>query len=57
MRAVVDATGAEETAVRDFLDSRHRRHSADDTVMGLAAGYSLAAGPRRRFWRAWDAHG
>lgn len=43
MRAVRLATGCPEAAVRDFLDSRHGRHFADDVASGLGAGLALAA--------------
>lgn len=36
MRAVTAATGAAPEAVRDFLDSRHGRHFADDVANELA---------------------
>jgi hypothetical protein len=35
MLAVADATGWSDAAVRDFLDSRHGRHFADDVANGL----------------------
>jgi hypothetical protein len=38
MPAVMQATGCPEAAVRDFLDSRHGRHFADDVSNGLATG-------------------
>ena len=43
MRAIAEATGLPETAVRDFLDSRHGRHFADDVANALAAGLELSA--------------
>jgi len=41
MEAVGRATGCPESAVRDFLDSRHGRHFADEVANGLAAGSPL----------------
>ena len=43
MQAVGRATGLSQEAVRDFLDSRHGRHFADDVANGLHAGLGLAA--------------
>lgn len=41
IQAVREATGCPEPAVRDFLDSRHGRHFADDVANELAAGHGL----------------
>lgn len=41
--AVAAATDATTDAARDFLDSRHGRHFADDVANGLFAGLQLAA--------------
>lgn len=41
--AVAVATDATTDAARDFLDSRHGRHFADDVSNGLFAGLQLAA--------------
>jgi len=41
--AIAAATGCPDAAVRDFLDSRHGRHFADDAANGLAAGLTLDA--------------
>lgn len=41
--AVANATDATVEAVRDFLDSRHGRHFADDVANELFAGLALAA--------------
>jgi hypothetical protein len=41
MRAIGAATGCSEIGVRDFLDSRHGRHFADDVASGLFKGLSL----------------
>ena len=55
MQAVREATGRPEAAVRDFLDSRHGRHFADDVANELAAGRGLqdaiAAAVAR--WMGW----
>jgi hypothetical protein len=39
--AVAKATGATAEGVRDFLDSRHGRHFADDVHNGIHAGLAL----------------
>lgn len=41
--AIAAATGCPATAVREFLDSRHGRHLADDVLDGLARGLALPA--------------
>jgi hypothetical protein len=41
--AVAKATGATAEGVRDFLDSRHGRHFADDVHNGIHAGLDLEA--------------
>ena len=41
MRAIGEATGCPDFAVRDFLDSRHGRHFADDVSNGLFKGLAL----------------
>ena len=41
MRAIAEATGCSEIGVRDFLDSRHGRHFADDVANGLFKGLAL----------------
>jgi hypothetical protein len=43
MIKVAEATGLAETAVRDFLDSRHGRHFADEVAGRLTAGRDLEA--------------
>jgi hypothetical protein len=43
MRAIAEVTTMPESAVRDFLDSRHGRHFADDVTNGLARGLGLEA--------------
>ena len=40
--AIGKATGGTPEAVRDFLDSRHGRHFADDVANGLFDGLTLA---------------
>ncbi len=42
MNAIASATGSSDTAVRDFLDSRHGRHFADDVANGLIDGLAIA---------------
>lgn len=39
--AVAKSTGATADGVRDFLDSRHGRHFADDVHNGVHAGLAL----------------
>jgi hypothetical protein len=56
MPAIAQATGCPEEAVRDFLDSRHGRHFADDVSNDLAGGLGLerailAAVERWMGWR------
>ncbi|WP_292612553.1 hypothetical protein [Nitrobacter sp. 62-13] len=41
MRAIGEATGCSDVGVRDFLDSRHGRHFADDVANGLFEGRIL----------------
>lgn len=41
--AVAKATGASAEGVRDFLDSRHGRHFADDVHNGIHGGLGLEA--------------
>jgi hypothetical protein len=48
MTAMSTATGCEAEAVRDFLDSRHGRHFADDVANGLFAGLSSRLRSTRR---------
>jgi hypothetical protein len=43
MTAISSATGCADFAVRDFLDSRHGRHFADDVASGLFNGLTLPA--------------
>jgi hypothetical protein len=53
--AIATATGCADEGVRDFLDSRHGRHFAEDVANGLFEGRSLAdaidAAIER--WMAW----
>jgi hypothetical protein len=39
---IAETTGATPEGVRDFLDSRHGRHVADDVANGLWKGETLA---------------
>lgn len=41
--AVAIATGGSAEGVRDFLDSRHGRHLADDVANGIHSGLDLKA--------------
>lgn len=55
-KAIGVATGASPEGVRDFLDSRHGRHFADDVANALARGDTLkdainAAVTRWMNWR------
>ena len=43
MASIVTATGFSEEAVRDFLDSRHGRHFADDVAQRLFEGLPLSS--------------
>ena len=42
-RRIAEVTTASPEGVRDFLDSRHGRHFADDVANGLCTGAPLAA--------------
>jgi hypothetical protein len=55
MQAVAAATGAPGSAVRDFLDSRHGRHFADDVATGLSRGLVLPAATNAAVerWMSW----
>src|SRR5512134_1378122 len=55
MTAIADATGCQAEAVRDFLDSRHGRHFADDVANGLSVGLSLSAAidAAVKRWMGW----
>jgi hypothetical protein len=55
MPAIAIATGCPDAAVRDFLDSRHGRHFADDVANGLTAGLDLQAaiGTAVSRWMDW----
>jgi hypothetical protein len=55
-RRIAEATGASPEGVRDFLDSRHGRHFADDVAGELSKGKTLkdaidAAVTRWMGWR------
>ena len=43
VKAVAKATGGSAEGVRDFLDSRHGRHFADDVANGIHSGSDLKA--------------
>ena len=47
-RRIAEATTASPEGVRDFLDSRHGRHFADDVASELWKGETLEGGDRRR---------
>ena len=49
------ATGLPESAVRDFLDSRHGRHLADEVANHLVAGKSVKAAIETAVatWMGW----
>ena len=55
MTSIAAATGCTPEEVRDFLDSRHGRHFADDVANGIAAAQPLndaiAAATAR--WMGW----
>ena len=51
MKAIARATGCPDAAVRDFLDSRHGRHFADDVVNAAYKGLDLKAAIER--WMTW----
>ena len=55
MDQVAEATGMAATAVRDFLDSRHGRHLADEVAGHLATGQQLEAaiGAAVETWMGW----
>lgn len=55
MPAIQIATGCPDAAVRDFLDSTHGRHFADDVANGLFAEKTLAAAVDAAVarWMAW----
>lgn len=53
--AIAAATGCPETAVRDFLDSTHGRHFADEVANGLFKGLALPAAIAAAIdrWMGW----
>jgi hypothetical protein len=55
MQAISVATGCPDFAVRDFLDSRHGRHLADDVANAMLAGLDLPAaiGSAVERWMGW----
>jgi hypothetical protein len=54
-RAIAAATGCADEGVRDFLDSRHGRHFADDVANGLFERRSLADAIDKAIerWMTW----
>lgn len=57
--AVAKATAATAEGVRDFLDSRHGRHFADDVHNGIHAGLDLEAAIDAAIirWLGWTISG
>ena len=55
-RRIAEATTASPEGVRDFLDSRHGRHFADDVAGELARGDTLASPETRQRVRDRDPH-
>ena len=55
LTAIADATGCAVTAVRDFLDSRHGRHFADDVANRLFQGLTMNAAINTAIarWMGW----
>jgi hypothetical protein len=55
LRAISTATGCADEGVRDFLDSRHGRHFADDVANGLFERRSLADAIDKAIerWMTW----
>ena len=53
--AIAKATGVTAEGVRDFLDSRHGRHFADDVHNGIHAGLDLTAAIEAAItrWMGW----
>ncbi len=54
--ALLAATGGSAAGVRDFLDSRHGRHFADDVHNGIHAGLDLTAAIEAAItrWMGWS---
>ncbi len=55
MQAIASATGCLDFAVRDFLDSRHGRHFADDVTNGIFDGRDLTSAIAAAIdrWMTW----
>ena len=55
MTRIGRATGCPQDAVRDFLDSRHGRHFADDVANGLASRLTIetAIDAAVERWMGW----
>ncbi len=53
--AVAIATGGSTEGIRDFLDSRHGRHFADDVANGIHSGLELktAIDAAITLWMGW----
>ncbi len=53
--AIAKATGASADGVRDFLDSRHGRHFADDVANGMSEGRDIVAATDAAItrWMGW----
>jgi hypothetical protein len=56
MTAIMSATEFSEEAVRDFLDSRHGQHFADDVGNGLVDGLTLSSAVEAAVgrWMNWE---
>jgi hypothetical protein len=54
-RRIAEVTEASPEGVRDFLDSRHGRHFADDVANGLCTGEPIAAAIEAAIarWQGW----
>jgi type I restriction enzyme M protein len=59
MRAIGEATGCTDEAVREFLDSRHGRHFADDVANGVFDGLEMEAAIDAAIdrWLGWTTDG
>jgi hypothetical protein len=59
MRAIGEATGCTDEAVRDFRDSRHGRHFADDVTNGVFDGLEMEAAIDAAIdrWMGWTTDG
>jgi hypothetical protein len=59
MRAIGEAAGCTDEAVRDFLDSRYGRHFADDVANGVFDGLEMEAAIDAAIgrWMGWTTDG